>query len=264
MLEKRILQRTADLQAEKERAELANRSKTEFLNNMSHELRTPLNAIIGFSDLMKNRIFGPVENSHYADYVADIHSSGTFLMAIINDILDVSRIEAGKLTLEEEAVDVAEVIAAMIVMITPKAKERGVKLESEVDATLPLMQADSRRLKQIFLNLLANSIKFTDPGGRARIAAQARGDGAISVEVMDNGIGISEENQKLVLEPFGKVENSAVRKYEGVGLGLPIVKSLVALHGGSLTLWSKQGEGTVVTIVFPAARALAREKPPRA
>jgi PAS domain S-box-containing protein len=255
-LEERVRQRTEALRIEKERAELANRSKTEFLNNMSHELRTPLNAILGFADVMKMGLFGAIGNERYAGYVQDIHTSGSYLLDLISDILDLSRIEVGKLKLEEETVDVAATLAAISRMVSHKVKQNRISLAIDCPADLPRLAADPRRLKQILLNLISNAVKFTPAAGSVRVTARLTHACCIEIEVADTGIGIAEEHQQIVFEPFGKVESSYAREHEGIGLGLPIVKALVQMHDGSLAMRSQLGEGTIMIITFPASRTM--------
>ena len=251
-LEERVRERTLELEQEMKRADYANRTKTEFLNNMSHELRTPLNAVIGFSDMMMNEFLGPMENETYKEYARDIHDSGNYLLSIINDILDVSRIEAGTMELEETTFDLAEAIGACVEMIHVRAAERLLKVRTEVAPDLPLLLADNRRIKQILLNLLSNAMKFTPQGGVITVRAYL--EEGICLSVTDTGIGIDEENINTVLEPFGKVESAMVRQHEGIGLGLPIVKAMVEQHGGELEIDSCLGEGTTVRMRLPKGR----------
>ena len=246
-LEDRVQTRTAELEKEMQRAELANRTKTEFLNNMSHELRTPLNAVIGFSDMMRHEYLGPMENSAYLGYAEDINQSGNYLLSIINDILDVSRIEAGAIELEETEIVLASIVEACIEMVRERARNSELRLEKDLLLDMPLIWADARRLKQVLLNLLSNAMKFTAEGGVIKIQTYLEmsdeGESCPVMEVSDSGIGIDPENLKEVLEPFGKVETSMVRKHEGIGLGLPIVKALVEQHDGTLKITSQVGRG---------------------
>ncbi|MBC7953676.1 MAG: PAS domain S-box protein [Rhodospirillaceae bacterium] len=237
-------------------AEAGNRAKSELLANMSHELRTPLNAIIGFADMMKQEMFGPHGNAKYRDYANDIFVSGQHLLGLINDILDVSAIEAGKLTLHEEAVDLAEVLTASIRLIAPVA-EKGELTVVEAVSPLPKFYGDERRLKQIILNLLSNSVKFTPRGGTVRVAAEHCGQDGILITVADTGIGIDADGLTKAMQPFGQVDSQLQRKYEGTGLGLPLTKSLIELHDGSLSIDSCPGIGTTVTVRFPHSRVVA-------
>ncbi len=254
-LEHRVVERTRELEIEKERAQIANRTKTEFLNITSHELRTPLNAIIGFSSMMTNQVFGKLENQRYESYATDIYNSGSYLLEIINDILDVSKIEAKQIDLDEDTIDLEKDLQACLHMVSDKVRDSGILLKTAVAENLPLLKGDRRRVKQIVVNLLSNSAKFTPDGGAIVLCAGVV-DGAIQIRVSDTGIGIPEQNQSAIFDPFVKVENSYVSTQEGTGLGLPIVKSLVEMHGGTIDLESSEGQGSVFTVTFPAERSL--------
>ena len=237
----------------KHEADAGTQAKSAFLANMSHELRTPLNAIIGFSDLMLTQQLGPLGNSRYREYIDDIHRSGLQLLALINDLLDLSRIGAGEETLFEEDVCVRRVISDACRMIELQAKQSNVTVVTRLSPNLPEIRGDERRIKQIVLNLLTNAIKFTPDFGTVTVAAGRSTDG-LFIEVGDTGIGIAEVDLPKVLERFGQVENKLSRRHSGTGLGLPLVKELIALHGGSLRMESKVDVGTTVTVTFPPIR----------
>lgn len=239
------------------RSEAANRAKNDFLAIMSHELRTPLNAIIGFSEIIANQMFGPVGQEKYADYAQDIRSSGTHLLSIINDILDISKAEAGKLELEEEPIDPVEALNRSMHMFRQRASEIGVELSFRVRDEIPWIIADPRLFNQIAINLTSNALKFTPEGGRVwiEIGLDARGNFFLSVR--DTGIGIKDEDAQRIFEPFIQVENAMSRTHQGTGLGLPLVRKIMSLHGGTVDLESKVGEGTTVTATFPKSRFVA-------
>jgi len=252
-----------EMQQARDAAELASRSKSEFLANMSHELRTPLNAIIGFSEMIRNEVFGPAGDARYREYATDIHASGSHLLELINDILDLSKIEAGKVELYEEDVDLAQLLDNCIRLIRGRMVDRNLTIENDVEPDLPLLWADERKLKQIVLNLMSNAVKFTDNGGTIRLGARFDRDNGFELVVADTGIGMKPDDIGKALAPFGQVDSSLNRKYQGTGLGLPLTKSLTELHGGSLTVESAVGVGTRVTVRFPAARIVAGDAPLR-
>ena len=235
---------------ERLRAEEANRSKSEFLANMSHELRTPLNAIIGFSEMMQKQIFGPLGHDRYVEYAGDIHNSGGLLLSLINDILDMSKIEAGKLTLQTEPLDPAAVIEQCVRLIGARAQEKSLQVRAEC-GDLPEVEADPRALKQILLNLLSNAVKFTPEGGRVIIRGFEAADGIV-LQVADTGIGIAEEDLPRLGRPFEQIESQHSKSYQGSGLGLALSRSLVELHGGELRIDSVLGKGTTVSFTIPA------------
>ncbi|HTS93671.1 MAG TPA: HAMP domain-containing sensor histidine kinase [Stellaceae bacterium] len=233
----------------------ANRAKSTFLANMSHELRTPLNAIIGFSELMGRQQFGPVGEPRYLVYLEDIHASGKHLLKIINDILDLSKIEAGKGSLEAQtALSVPEVVEAAARMVRQEAARKGVHLTTETSADLPALMSSERELTQILLNLLSNAIKFTEPNGRVAVRTELARQGGLVIAVADTGIGMSKSEVRVALTPFAQVDNRLARKYEGTGLGLPLTKAMVEMHQGQLHIHSARGQGTTVTLQFPKSR----------
>lgn len=251
--------REIQLRIAKEQAESANRAKTIFLANMSHELRTPLNAVMGFSDIIRQELMGPVGSEKYRDYAEDIYQSGSHLLEVINDILDVAKIESGKEELHDEAVNVLECIYTAVSLVQCRAESRQIKIESNAPSDLPLLRADGRKFKQILINLLSNSVKFTPPGGRVTITAAITTDGSMRVDVADTGIGIAANDLQKVLSPFGQVDNHLNRKYQGTGLGLSLVQGLARMHGASFDLASQINKGTTATLVFPAHRIIALE-----
>ena len=245
------------LRLSKVQAERADHAKSEFLANMSHELRTPLNAIIGFSDVMKGEMFGPVGNPKYIEYVQDINASGVHLLALINDILNLSKIEAGKTELQEEYIDVSRALGSCLTLVKERAEDGGLEIVIDTASNLPALYADERKFKQILINLLSNAIKFTPSGGTITIRIWFRSDDGYVLQVADTGIGIALHDIPKVLTPFQQVDSALNRKYEGTGLGLPLTKALAEIHGGSMDLQSEVGIGTTVTVRFPAERIIS-------
>ncbi|VAW13968.1 hypothetical protein MNBD_ALPHA09-68 [hydrothermal vent metagenome] len=238
------------------RAESANIAKSRFLATMSHELRTPLNAILGFSDIMRNEIFGAHNVPNYKEYSTDIHSSGEHLLNLINEILDLSRIEAGRYDLDETLVSVAAIGEDCQKLLAIRARARGITLRSRFDAGLPKVWADERAVRQIWLNLISNAVKFTPPGGEVYLDAIATEAAGLAFCVTDTGPGIPEEEIPLILSSFGQGAQASRQSEDGAGLGLPIVKGLAELHGGRLVVESVLRQGTRMTVIFPAARLL--------
>jgi two-component system, cell cycle sensor histidine kinase DivJ len=245
----------------RDEAESANRAKTQFLAKMSHELRTPLNAVIGFSEILTRELFGALGEDRYRDYARLIHESGEHLLNVVNDILDMSKIEAGKFNIVKEPFDVASLINSCSEIMHHAAEKKSLSIITDVSPGMPELLADKRACKQMLLNVMANAIKFTDPGGWVRVAARAETD-AVAFTVADNGIGIAEHDLPKLGNPFVQADNSYDRSYEGAGLGLSVVKGLARLHGGRLEIASKLGEGTTVTIMLPLdAQNESVEKP---
>ncbi len=231
----------------------ANRAKSEFLANMSHELRTPLNAIIGFSGMMSDRMFGPLDEK-YAEYANIIGDSGRHLLAIITDILDVSKADADRMMLAEERVAIEDVVELGSKIVEDMARRADIEFVSKMEDGLPPVVADPAKLTQILVNLLSNAVKFTAAGGKVHLSVEHRATHGITFRVADTGIGMSPDQIPIALAPFGQISNSMTRKHDGVGLGLPLTKRLIELHGGTIELDSKPGEGTVASVHLPEWR----------
>ncbi len=229
---------------------LADRAKSEFLANMTHELRTPLNAVIGFAEVLRDELYGPLGHPQYQDFINDIYDSGRHLLAVIDDILDLSKIEVGRRELQPHPMDVTRTIDSAMRMLVHRAESGGVTVESDYSDDLPFLDGEERGVKQIVLNLLTNSIKFTPRGGHVEILARAR-DG-IEIVVKDTGVGIAEEDLQRVFTPFVQLDAGGLQRYEGAGLGLALVKSLAEMHNATVELKSIVGTGTTVIVHFPA------------
>ncbi len=255
MLEK-IQQHDERLQTALQEAQSASRAKSEFLANMSHELRTPLNAIIGFSEIIKSELLGAIGVDRYRFYAQDIFESGHHLLEVINDILDISKVEAGEFELSEDVTDLHDLVDQSIRLVRERAQSATLKLVVETDPELPNLFIDPRLIKQSLINLLSNAIKFTPAPGSVTLRAALDPDGSVSISVADTGIGIAEEDIPNILQPFAQVESAFARSHQGTGLGLPLTKSFIEAHGGSMEVTSKVGEGTTVTLRFPPERAI--------
>ena len=240
-----------------EQAEAASRAKSSFLANMSHELRTPLNAIIGFAEVMAGQMFGALGSRQYVQYSADIVGSGRHLLGIINSVLDLAKSEAGKLDLVRETVDLGEVLASCLTMVREQCARAELTIEMAELNDPQIVLGDASKLRQVFLNLLSNAVKFTEPGGTIAIATRQDAPDWVSVVVADSGIGMNPEDVAVALSPFGQVDSRLSRRYEGTGLGLPLAKALVELHGGALTIDSAPGQGTRVMVSLQLAAGSA-------
>jgi len=236
-------------------AENANRAKSRFLANMSHELRTPLNAIIGFSDMMRSQLMGPIGNPRYLEYTKDIHASGTHLLNIINDILDLARIEAGGATLQDVAeCDMEAIIDATLRMMRPIAEKQRVTVRRETGSRSPRLLAAERMVRQILINILSNAIKFTPAEGRVAIVHRMTEAGDYVLRVTDSGVGMTPAQIVVALTPFGQNDNHLSNENRGTGLGLPLAKAMMEMHGGALSIDSLPGRGTTVALTFPGER----------
>lgn len=246
----------------RDEAEAANRAKSEFLANMSHELRTPLNAIVGFAEIVSDEVLGPLADKRYLDYVKDIHASGLHLLSIINDVLDMAKVEAGKLELEHVRVDIAQVIKDSLLMVREQAQRRKIELAVTMRPDELTFMGDERALKQALVNIVSNAVKFSHDGGRVDIRATSAPQNGLALEVEDQGIGMSKEAMERVLRPFEQADSSTTRSHGGTGLGLPIAKGLAEALGGMLTLESCKGEGTRVRILLPAQNGFGINREP--
>ena len=237
-------------------AELANRAKSEFLANMSHELRTPLNAILGFSEIIRDRQFG-ADVARYAEYASHIHDSGEWLLSLISDILDMAKLEAGKLTLVEEVTDLGQIVGGCLRMVSVRAEEGGIALVPKLPTAPVLLLADQKCMKQILLNLLSNAIKFTPSGGRIELEVTNPRQDGVHLVVTDTGCGIPAASMRQLFQPFHQVDSPMTRGRSGTGLGLAITKRLTELHGGTIGVESSPGAGTIVTVALPSSRLVA-------
>jgi signal transduction histidine kinase len=247
----------AEMERARLQAELASRAKSDFLANMSHELRTPLNAIIGFSEAIAHGLLGPTTDPRQIEYIKDIHTSGLLLLSIINDVLDMSKIEAGMLQLAHDAVRVRRLVDEVMRIVRERAHARKLDLVADLPDGDFLLIGDERALKQILLNLLSNAIKFSHEGGRVEIRAWDTPDGAVVIEIEDHGIGMTPDEAGRALQPFGQASSVTVRNYGGTGLGLPIAKGLVEAHRGTLVIDGSPGRGTAVRVALPRRPARA-------
>lgn len=253
-LQQLVDEKTLELRQARDRAEAMTKAKSKFFRNMSHELRTPLNAIIGFSSTIKEEVFGPLENERYKDYINDISASGDHLLALINDILDMSAIEANKMELYEEPINVSNLVESCMRMAKPMAEKRNVQFGQNIQCGETRLLADERRMKQVLLNLLSNAIKFTPAGGQVHLEAMCQPGEGFTFAVNDTGVGMNATEIEKAMEQFGQVDRPTNGELQGTGLGLPLTKGLIKLHGGEMKIASEKGRGTTVTVRLPKAR----------
>ncbi len=246
-----------ELTAARHSAEVANAQKSDFLAKVSHEIRTPLNAILGFAEVMMEERFGPIGNERYRAYLGDIHKSGTHLMSLINDLLDLSKIEAGKLDLSFVSVTVNAVIQECVALMQPQANRRRIIIRTSLSAEVPDIVADQRSFRQILLNLMSNAVKFTRPGGQVIVSSMLEDTGEVVVRIRDTGIGMSDKDIETAMKPFRQVTSAKNAEEKGTGLGLPLTKALVEANRASLAIDSAIDQGTLVKITFPTTRVLA-------
>ncbi len=243
------------LRLAKEQADMANHAKSAFLANMSHELRTPLNAIIGFSEMMIKETFGPIENEKYTEYLGDVHLSAKHLLEIINEVLDMSKIEAGRVELDERDLDLCALVGAVVRIVTSRVFSNNLTIEQVKASNLPKLYADPRLVRQILINLMTNAVKYSEKEGKITVETIENELGEIELIVSDEGVGIPADRIQEAMEPFGQIQDhTKSTAYQGTGLGLPLAKAMAELHGGHFRLRSKEGEGTVVTVIFPKDR----------
>jgi len=245
----------ADLREAKDQAESASRAKSDFLAIMSHELRTPLNAIIGFAEILEDEVLGPIGNDRYRDYAEDIRTSGKHLLSLINDILDLSKAEAGAMELYEEPVDIAGIIESSIAMVRPRTEKAEITIAVDIAPILPLVRADERKLRQSVLNILSNSVKYSAVGGQIRISASSN-DRGLCIRITDSGIGIASADIPKAMSPFGQIDSPLNRRTMGTGLGLPLAKRILEVHGGRFEITSEYGKGTTVSMEIPTHRLI--------
>ena len=245
------------LEESRQQAEQASAAKSLFLANMSHELKTPLNAIIGFSEVIKNQTMGPAGAKNCAEYAEGILSSGHHLFELIGNVLDISKLEAGKMTLDEGVVEIAALVKTSVARLSQRGKDKRITLETDLLQEAPVIRGDELKLKQVLLNLLSNAIKFTPEKGCVTIRSELARNGDLAIVVSDTGIGMSPDEIAIALEPFGQVDNGLAKLYEGTGIGLPLAKRLVELHGGKLVIESVRDAGTTICVLLPADRLVA-------